>query len=170
MTEEQTDARPSVPDGLALPFIDVTVEKATAKTSLAREITLGDVKYELRRMTTANGLGVAKAILQLGSSLADIVEEGMGLQRQIAAEDETGAVVAAGLNLLEKVVPLIDENDLINLAAKIIGQPPSVVADAPMEDVLNAIADAFEINDMPALIKAAQRIYQNVQRYTGGNN
>jgi hypothetical protein len=38
------------------------------------------------------------------------------------------------------------------------------VGDAPLEDVMNAVADALSINDLPAFMRAASRIVQEAQR------
>lgn len=136
------------------------------KGSFSKTVTLDGEQYALSRLRTRDGLSVAKTILEYATKLQPLIEQGVALQGKVDTDDQT-AIITAGLGFAEQIAAVIDEDELVTLASKILGIHPEIVANAPAEDTLNAIADAFEVNNMPALLNAAQRIWNNLQRFTG---
>jgi len=57
----------------------------------------------------------------------------------------------------------LKDEDFLKVISLLLGLPIDTVAEAPLEDTMNAVADAFSINDMPALLKAATHIWQEIQ-------
>lgn len=151
-------------DGQRVEFSpDPGADKPRRETT--REIVLDGKGYTIKRMRTRDGLAVAKTILTYISKLGDQIEAISEVAGTDAKREDT---VKVGMQMIEAIMPLLDEDELIGVAARITGIDPAVLDQAPIEDTMNAIADAFEINDMPALINAAQRIWSGLQRFAGG--
>ena len=142
---------------------DATLGRDAVERLATRHFYLDGAAYPLKRLGTRDGLTVAKIILGYLSKMEDIFEEGSALQGLEGSE-----AIAAGLKFVDKLVPLLKEDDLVDLASRILGVDGEIVGAAPIEDTLNAVADAFEVNDMPALLKAAQRIWTNLQKFGVG--
>ena len=135
-----------------------------------KEAVLGDQVVILSRLGTRDGLAVAQTLLRYISELREPL---MAAYRQYesgkdAAEgedaDRTGEYVEIGMEMVKAVMGVLGDDDLLKVLSRLLGQPVNVVGDAPLEDVLGAVADALSINDMPALMRAASRIWEEMQR------
>jgi len=137
------------------------------------EVVLDGQTLTVKRLGTRDGLAVAHAILKQISRLRGPLETSVAEVQALQAEgeeerDKTQDYIRIGLEILEVLMQQLEENELLRLISRLLGQPEALVGDAPLEDVMNAVADAMSINDLPALIKAASRIGQEAQRIGAG--
>jgi len=139
-----------------------------------KEVLLGDHSVVLHRLGTRDGLAVAHSILRHISQLRRPIEAAVAQVQGLQAEadgpaqgeprDRTEDYVRVGLDVLDGLMSQLDEAELLRLLSRLLGQDEQTVGDAPLEDVLNAVADALSINDLPAFMRAASRIVQEAQR------
>jgi len=138
-----------------------------------KDVILGDQVVVLHRLGTRDGLAVAHSILRHISKLRGPIEaavsQGQALQAEAAERegenrDRTEDYVRVGLDILDALMAQLDERELLRLLSRLLGQDEQLVGDAPLEDVMNAVADALSINDLPAFMRAASRIVQEAQR------
>lgn len=133
----------------------------TKEQERTRDILLGEKPYTINRLGTRDGLTVARSILSEINRLRDPIAE----MAKIAGTEDTDAQIPAVMTLIESLVEVLDEDKLIALASKLLGIDEAIIADAPLEDSLNAIADAFELNKMSSLLSAARRIWESASKF-----
>lgn len=136
-------------------------EEDTPSRATNRQIILGEKLYNINRLGTRDGLNVARSILAKINRLRDPITEMV----KLAGTDDTEKQMPGVMALIEGLVEVLDEDELIALASKLLGIDGAVIADAPLEDSLNAIADAFELNKMSSLLNAARRIWESASRF-----
>lgn len=124
---------------------------------------LGDKEVVIQRLGTRAGLDVAKVLIRYIVELREPIREAIKNRGEVnladLKEDETLKVAT---DMLERFQAVLKEDDFLKVICCLLGQPADVVGDAPLEDTMNALADAFSINNMPGLVKAAGRIFQEV--------
>jgi len=129
------------------------------------EVTLAGQKVTVKRLSTRAGLVVAKTLLgyiaELRQPLMDAARSAAGLKEEGPEKTEKTLEIAA--DMLAALNRVLKDEDFLKVLSLLLGLPPDTVAEAPLEDTMNAVADAFSINDMPALLKAASRIWQEIQ-------
>ncbi len=128
------------------------------------EVTLAGHKVTVKRLSTRAGLVVAKTLLgyiaELREPILKAARSADGLKEGPKKTDKTLEVAADMLAALNRV---LKDEDFLKVISLLLGLPIDTVAEAPLEDTMNAVADAFSINDMPALLKAATHIWQEIQ-------
>ena len=139
----------------------------------SKDAVLGDQVVVLKRLGTRDGLVVAQKVL---TYIGDLQEpllaaykrfESLQVEQKEGGQedtDRTGDYLTVGMEMIEAVMRVLGDDDLLKVLSRLLGQPVDVVGDAPLEDVLGAVADALSINDMPALLKAANGIWEEVQK------
>jgi len=138
----------------------------------SKDVVLGDQVVTLHRLGTRDGLAVAHSILRhiskLRAPIETAVAQGQALQvEEDPGRDKTEDYIKIGLDTLEPLMEQLDDAELLRLLSRLLGQDQQIVGDAPLEDVMNAVADALSINDLPAFMRAASRIAQEAQRIAG---
>ena len=142
-----------------------------------KDAVLGDQVVVLHRLGTRDGLAVAHSILRHISQLRGPIEAAVSQFQAVQAEageddaapvDRTEDYIRIGLDVLDGLMQQLDEDELLKLLSRLLGQDQQIVGDAPLEDVMNAVADALSINDLPAFMRAATRIAQEAQRIAAG--
>ena len=137
------------------------------KRPTEKDVVLGDQVVVVRRLRTRDGLAVAHTLLRyidaLREPLRSLFQERESIQELTSAES-----IDVGLGILQAAANVIDEEELLKLLCRLLGQPAELVGEAPLEDSLNAVAAALSINDMPALLKAGRDIWQEAQRIGEG--
>lgn len=132
-----------------------------------KDVVLGDQVIVVRRLRTRDGLAVAHTLLRYINALRDPIAAAF---KDRDAQTLTSAEsIEVGLGILEAAANVIDEDELLKLLCRLLGQPADLVGDAPLEDTLDAVAAALSINDMPALVRAASAIWQEAQRIGEGS-
>ena len=136
------------------------------------EVTLAGQKVTVTRLRTRAGLIVAKILLGYIAELrepllgaaqnADLLKEKKG-ETSEEKEQRSQKVMEVAADMLAAVNRVLKDDDFLKVISLLLGQPIDAVAEAPLEETMNAIADAFSINDMPLLLKGANRIWQEIQ-------
>lgn len=136
------------------------------------EVTLAGQKVTVKRLSTRAGLVVAKTLLGYIAELrepllgaaqnADLLKEKKG-ETPEEKEERSQKVMEVAADTLAALNRVLKDEDFLKVLSLLLGLPTDTVAEAPLEDTMNAVADAFSINDMPALLKAASRIWQEIQ-------
>jgi len=129
-------------------------------------VQLGDQQVTLTRLKTRDGLSVAHTLLRYISDLREPIAAAFA-GRDPTTLDASEAMQIA-LDILPVLTDLLKEEELLKLLCRLLGQPPDIVGDAPLEDSVNAVAEALKINDMPALLRAVTAIWQEAQRIGRG--
>lgn len=138
----------------------------TPQRETHRFVVLGETSYTVARLGTRDGLSVARSVLRKIQVLKDpILELASASGTDETAAVDTDTVIPAVMTLVEALVEVLDEDELIGLTSKLLGLDPTIIADAPLEDSLNAIADAFEMNNMSSLLNAARRIWDSASKF-----
>ena len=129
------------------------------------EVTLAGQKVTVKRLSTRAGLVVAKTLLgyiaELRQPLMDAARNADGLKEEGPEKTEKTLEIAA--DMLAALNRVLKDEDFLKVISLLLGLPIDTVAEAPLEDTKNAVADVFSINDMPALLKAATHIWQEIQ-------
>ena len=161
--------------GIDQPQIEDQAATPQPERPRSKEVLLGDQVVVLHRLGTRDGLAVAHSILRHVSQLRAPIEVavaqvqgleagGEGAQESEGGRDRTDDFVRIGLDIIDALMQQLDEGELLRLLSRLLGQDQQLVGDAPLEDVMNAVADALSINDLPAFMRAASRIVQEAQR------
>lgn len=131
----------------------------TQDTARPKEITvtLGDQEVTVGRIKTQGALYVGQALIKYLGDIKDPLQ-------QIMAAKGSEEQIDAGLALIERIGPLLGDGELLRFLSSLIGQDPLIVADAPLDDTLNAVAAAFEVNDISSYMSIAERIGQSFRR------
>ena len=134
-----------------------------------KDAVLGDQVVVLSRLRTRDGLAVAHTLLRYIDSLREPIRD-LFKDREVGelTNLSTAESMDVALGILQAAAQVINEDELLALFCRLLGQPPEIVGDAPLEDSLNAVAAALSINDMPALFRAARAIWQEAQRIGEG--
>ncbi len=128
-------------------------------------IILGEETHTIHRLSTRDGLNIGSTILGYGRKLQGPLTKWLPeFGREGRSNEEN---IEVGLALLGDLSDILDAEDLLRVGAATLGLPLETVAEAPLEDVLNAVADAFELNSMPAILDACRRIWESGRRLAG---
>ena len=129
------------------------------------EVTLAGQKVTVKRLSTRAGLVVAKTLLGYIAELKEPLLEAARNADQIEDEEEekTRKTLDIAADILAALNRVLKDEDFLKVISLLLGQPIDTVAEAPLEDTMNAVADAFSINDMSALLRAATHIWQEIQ-------
>lgn len=129
------------------------------------EVTLADQKITVSRLSTRAGLVVAKTLLGYIAELREPITEAARNADQLQEEgpEKTEKTLEIAADMLAALNRVLKDDDFLKVISLLLGLNPDVVGEAPLEDTMNAVADAFSINDMPALLKAGSRIWQEIQ-------
>ena len=129
------------------------------------EVTLAGQKVTVKRLSTRAGLVVAKTLLGYIAELREPLIEAARNADQIEneGEEKTRKTLDIAADILAALNRVLKDEDFLKVISLLLGQPIDTVAEAPLEDTMNAVADAFSINDMSALLRAATHIWQEIQ-------
>ena len=150
-----------------------TVAKAAPEPARpkSKDVILGDQVVVIKRLGTRDGLAVAQKLLGYVSALREPLlaaysrfENAQQRDEGEGAHDRTGEYLEIGMEMVKAVMAVLGDDDLLRVLSRLLGQPVEVVGDAPIEDTMNALADAFSINDMPRLLEAASRIWTEASK------
>jgi hypothetical protein len=117
-------------------------------------IRLGDQEVEIKRLGTRNALRVGRQLLEY----IKLVSEHWDALQEATQTQDTARRTQIGFEFVEILAKELDTDSLLEMLANLIGQPVEIVGDAPLEDTLDAVALAFEVNDMPALVTAGGKV------------
>ena len=160
---EPDDGEPGGP--LAAPPTPAPDRKALREV----KVMLGDAEVTIRPLRTRDALAVAKTLMGYVRELRDPFIAAMGVFTEGESQNASDAVEVM-MKVLDIIHAKLEDDDLLKFTARILGQDVEVVGEAPLEDTLDAVVAAFELNDMPAIVNSAKRIATAAQGFVGGRN
>lgn len=115
---------------------------------------LGDTEVEIKRLGTRNALRVGRQLLEY----IKLVSAHWDTLSEAAQTKDVARRTQIGFEFVEILAAELDTDNLLEMLANLIGVDVNVVGEAPLEDTLDAVALAFKVNDMPALVTAAGKV------------
>lgn len=119
---------------------------------------LGDAEVEIRPLTTRSALRVARRIL----GYITVLRKNWDLVVQMVKAEDSEERVKFAFEFVEVLMDILEEDDLLRFLSDLLGHDVDVVGNAPLEDTINAVVIAFEVNDMPKLLKSVSRLGETV--------
>lgn len=129
----------------------------TQETDTPGAVQIGDQLFTISRVGTRDALQAGRQLLGYIRKLEEPI-------RAFQATENQADTVALGLELAGALGEVLDPEDLITFISRITGIEAEVIGNAALEDSMTALAVAFEVNDISAIISAAQRIGAAFQR------
>ena len=152
------------------PDVQLPPDEGEAKNEAPERPTQGDAclgnkVVVIKRLGTRDGLRVGQTLLRYVSAIKEpIVAFTKGKDLDKLDEIDPAEATDALMEILEGLMAAMKEDDLLLLLSRLLGQPVDVVGDAPLDHTMEAAAIALSVNDVPALMRGAAKIWQEVQR------
>lgn len=151
MQQTSDQAAPNAPAPIPLPSpVDAIALPEIAAGAKSFTWLLGEEQVTISRLKTNAALATVKTLMGYLDKIVSV---------QSALGQGEGETAIATIQALAEV---LDPDELLSLGARLMGLPKEQVGEAPLEDVLAAMAGAIDLNRVPTLIKTIQVLGQKL--------